>query len=111
MASLEYVIAGWLRLRRLTVASVGTGRGCAGLRPGPLPHQGGGLGPGDFLPGGRRFGRRGGGGGLAPLRADLPGVLGTSVGLVLGGEEPDGSDAGELERGAFWLVRGAVALV
>ena len=44
MASLEYVTAGWLRSRRLTVASVGAGRGCGGLRPRPLPRQGGGTG-------------------------------------------------------------------
>ena len=50
MASLEYVTAGWLRSRRLTVASVGAGRGCGGLCPRPLPRQGGGLGVGDFLP-------------------------------------------------------------
>ena len=61
MASLEYVTAGWLRSRRLTVASVGAGRGCGGLCPRPLPRQGGGLGAGDFLPGGRCLGRRGGG--------------------------------------------------
>ena len=61
MASLEYVTAGWLRSRRLTVASVGAGRGCGGLCPRPLPRQGGGLGPRDFLPGGGRFGWRGGG--------------------------------------------------
>ena len=61
MASLEYVTAGWLRLRRLTVASVGEGRGCGGLCPRPLPSQGGGLGLGDFLPVGGRLGRRGGG--------------------------------------------------
>ena len=61
MASLEYVTAGWLRSRRLTVASVGAGRGCGGLCPRPLPRHGGGLGPGDFLPGGERLGRRGGG--------------------------------------------------
>ena len=61
MASLEYVTAGWLRSRRLTVASVGAGRGCGGLCPRPLPRQGGGLGPGGFLPGGGRLGRRGGG--------------------------------------------------
>ena len=61
MASFKYVTAGWLRLRRLTVASVGAGRGCGGLCPRPLPRQGGGLGLGDFLPVGWRFGRRGGG--------------------------------------------------
>ena len=61
MASLEYVTAGWLRSRRLTVASVGAGRGCGGLCPRPLPRQVGGLGLGDFLPVGGRLGRRGGG--------------------------------------------------
>ena len=59
MASLEYVMAVWLRSRRLTVASVVAGRGCAGFHPRPLPRQGAGLGPGDFLPGGGRLGRRG----------------------------------------------------
>ena len=39
VASLEYVMAGWLRSRRLTVASVGVGWGCGGLRPWPLPSQ------------------------------------------------------------------------
>ena len=61
MASLEYVTAGWLRSRRLTVASVGAGRGCGGLCPRPLPLQGGGLGLGDVLPVGGRLGWRGAG--------------------------------------------------
>ena len=61
MASLEYEMAGWLRSRRSTVAVVGAGRGCGGLRPPPLPRQGRGLGPGVFLPGCGRLGRRGGG--------------------------------------------------
>ena len=61
MASLEYVMAGWLRSSRLTVASVGAGQGCGGLRPRPLPRQGGGSGLGDVLPGGGRLGKRGGG--------------------------------------------------
>ena len=61
MASLEYVLAAWLRLRRLTAASVGARRGCGGFRPRPLSRQRGGLGPGDFLPGGGRLGRRSGG--------------------------------------------------
>ena len=61
MASLEYVMAGWLRSRRLTVASVGAGRGCGGLCPRPLPRQGGGLGLWDFVPVCGRFGRRSGG--------------------------------------------------
>ena len=43
------------------MASVGAGRGCGGLCPRPLPRQGGGLGPGDVLPGGGRLGKRGGG--------------------------------------------------
>ena len=55
MASLEYVMEEWLRLRRLTVASLGAGRGCGGLRPRPLPRQRGGLGPGDLLPVGGRL--------------------------------------------------------
>ena len=61
MASLEYVTAWWLRSRRLTVASVGAGRGCGGLCPWPLLRQGEGPVPGDILPGGGRLGRRGGG--------------------------------------------------
>ena len=61
MASLEYVKAGWLRSRRLTVASVGVGWGCRGLCPRPLPRQGGKLGLGDFLLVGGRLGRRDGG--------------------------------------------------
>ena len=60
MASLEYVTAGSLRSRRLTVASVGAGRGSGGLCPRPLPRQGGGLGLGNLLPVGGRLGRRGG---------------------------------------------------
>ena len=43
------------------MASVGAGRGRGGLFPRPLPRQGEGLGPGDFLPTGGRLGRRGGG--------------------------------------------------
>ena len=39
------------------MASVGAGWGCGGLCPRALPRQGGGLGPGDFLPGGGRLGR------------------------------------------------------
>ena len=61
MESLEYLMAEWLRSRRLTVASVGAGRGCGGFRPRPLHRQGGGLGPGDFSPGAGRLARRGGG--------------------------------------------------
>ena len=107
MASLEYVIAGCLRSRMLTVASVGAGRGCGGLRPRPLPRQGGGLGLGDFLPGGGRLGRRAGGrpwlhsGGSSPVYL-LP---------LCGGDEPDGLGAVELQGAAFWLVWGAVAPV
>ena len=96
MASLEYVKAGWLRSRRLTVSSGGQGRGFGGLCPRPLPRQGGGLGPEDFLPGGGRLGRRGGRRAWAPLRGGLPSVFGASVGLVLVGAEPDGVGAGEL---------------
>ena len=61
MASLEYVTTGWLRSRRLTLASMGVGWGCGGFCPRPLPRQGGGLGLGDFLLVGGRLGRRGGG--------------------------------------------------
>ena len=106
MASLEYVTAGWLRSRRLAVASVGAGRGCEGQCPRPLPRQGGGLGLGDFLPVGARSGEA-----LAPLRGELPSVFGASVGLVLFCAESDGVGAGELQGVAFWLVRGAAALV
>ena len=41
MASFDYVTAGRLRSRRLTVASVRAGWGCGGLCPRPLPRQGG----------------------------------------------------------------------
>ena len=61
VASLDYVMAGWLRWRRLTVASVGTDRGSRGFCPRLLPRQAGGLGPGDLLSGGGRLGRRSGG--------------------------------------------------
>ena len=61
MAALEYVMAGWLRSRRLTVVSVGAGQGCGGLCPRPLSRHGGGLGPGDLSPAGGRLGRRAGG--------------------------------------------------
>ena len=111
MASLEYVTAGWLRSRRLTVASVGAGRGCGGLCPRLLPRQGGGMGPGEFLPGAGRLGRRGGGRPWLHSRGKLPSVFGASVGLVLVGTEPDGVGAGQLQGAAFWLVRGAAALV
>ena len=40
MAYLEYVMAGWLRSRRLTVPSVGAGQVCGGLPSRPLPRQG-----------------------------------------------------------------------
>ena len=111
MASLEYVTAGWLRSRRLTVASVGAGRGCGGWCPRPLPRQGGGLGLGVFLPVGGRLGRRGGGRPWLHSRGELPSVFGASVGLVLFGAESDGVGAGEPQGVALWLVRGAAALV
>ena len=72
MASLEYVMTGWLRSRRLMVASVAAGRGCWGLRPRLLLCQGGGLGR-DFMSGDGRLGGRGGGrpclpsGGISPV--------------------------------------------
>ena len=84
------------------MASVGAGRGCGGLCPRPLPCQRGGLGPGDLLPGGRRFGRRGGGrpwlhsGGsspvyLVPLWALLLSVWSRMAwGLVSSGVWPSG---------------------
>ena len=111
MASLEYVTAGWLRSRRLTVASVGAGRGCGGLCPRPLPRQGGGLGLGDVWPVGGRLGRRRGVRPWLHSRGKLPSVFDASVGLVLVGAEPDGVGAGELQGVAFLLVRGADALV
>ena len=43
------------------MASLGAGRGCGGLCPGPLPRQEGGLGLGDLLPVGGRLVRRAGG--------------------------------------------------
>ena len=61
MESLEYVMAVWLRSRRLMVSSVGAGLACGGRRLWPLPRQGGGLGPGDFLLDGGRLAGRGGG--------------------------------------------------
>ena len=111
MASLEYVTAGWLKSRRLTVSSVGAGRGCGGLCPRPLPRQGGGLALGVLLLVGGRSGRRGGGRPWLHSRGELPSVLGASVGLFLFGAESDGVGAGELQGVAFWLVRGAAALV
>ena len=54
------------------VASMATGRGCLGLRPRPLPRRGGGLGPGDFLPVGRRLGGHGGGRPWLHSRGILP---------------------------------------
>ena len=48
---------------------------------------------------------------LTPLPGELPSVFGPSVGLVLVGAEPDEVGAGELQGVAFWLVRGAAALV
>ena len=111
MASLEYVMAAWLRSRRLTVASVGAGRGCGGLRPGPLPRQGGGLGTGDFFPGGGSLGRRGGGRSWLHPGGSFPVYLVPLWALVGGGEELDGMGAVELQGVAFWRVWGAVALV
>ena len=96
VASLECVMAGWLRPRRLTVASVGAGRGCGGFRPRHLPRQGGGSRPGVLLPGGGRLNRRGWGKALAPLRGELPSVFGACVGLVLGGAELYGVGAVQL---------------
>ena len=82
MASLEYVMDGWLRSRGLMVASVGAGRGAGDFGPRPLPRQGVGLGPGDCLLGGGRFGWRGGGKPWLHSGGDLPGVVGAPVGLV-----------------------------
>ena len=115
MASLEYVTAGWLRSRRLTVASVGAGRGCGGLCPRPLPRQEGGLGLGDFLPVGGHLGRRGGGrpllhsGGsssvyVVPLRALFSSVRsGMGWALVSSGVWPSGLSGALLPwSSSFW---------
>ena len=48
---------------------------------------------------------------LAPLSGEFPGVFGAPVGLVPVSAEPDGVGAVELQNVAFWLVRGAAALV
>ena len=81
MASLEDVMNGWLRSRRLMVASVAAGRGCKGLRPRPLLRQGGGVRLGDFC---SAVGALVGvvGGGPSSIPGDFPGVLGAPVGLV-----------------------------
>ena len=89
-------MAGWLRSRRLTVASVGAGRACGGLGPRSLPRQGGGFGPGDFLPGGGRYGRRGGGSPWLHSGGSSPVYLVPLWALFLGGEEQDGVGAVEL---------------
>ena len=96
MASLEYVTARWLRSRRLTVASMGAGRGRGGFRPRPLPRQVRGLGPGDFLPGGGRLGRRGGGRPWLHSGGSSPVYLVPLCALFFGVEEPDGVGAVEL---------------
>ena len=101
VASLEYVTTGWLRSRRLTVASVGAVRGCGGLGTGAL-----GLFAGWWALGQARRGEA-----LATLRGEVSSVFGVSVGLVLFGAESDGVGAGELQGVAFWLVWGAAALV
>ena len=54
VASLEYVMGGWLRSRRLMVPSVGGG---PGLWIAPSGRR---TGPGDFLLGGGRLAGRGG---------------------------------------------------
>ena len=77
---------------------------------GPCPIREGDWGPGTFCRGvGAWVGAAKGGLGSTP--GGLPGVFGASVGLVLIGAEPDGVGAGELQGVAFWLVRGAAALV
>ena len=118
MASLEYVTAGWLRSRRLTVASVGADRGCGGLCPRPLPRQGGGLGLRDFLPVGGRFSRRGGGrpwlhsGGSSPVYLVPLCALFSSVrsrmgwALVSSRVWPSGVSGAQLPwSSSFWLCQ------
>ena len=67
------------------MASVVPGRGCGGLCPRLLPRLGGGLRPGDILPGGGRLGRRGAGrpslhsGGSSPVFLVPPWALFSSV--------------------------------
>ena len=90
MASLEYVMAGWLRSRRLTVASVGAGRGCGGLCPRPLPRQGGGTGARGLFAWWWALGLARWGEALAPLWGEFPSVFGAPVVLDLVGAEPDG---------------------
>ena len=111
MASLQDVMARWLRSRRLTVASVVAHRGCGGLRPWPFPRQGAGLGPGDLLPGGGRLGRCGGwrpwlhSGGSSPVYLVPLWALFSEV------RSRVRAGAVELPGVALWIVRGAVALV
>ena len=50
MGSLEYVTAGWLRSRRLTVASVGRAGASEACALGPCPVREGDWGPGIFWP-------------------------------------------------------------
>ena len=62
MASLEYVMAGWLRSRRLMVASVGAGPELWRLAPSPRARQGGRSGKGTvYLVVGNWVGAVGGG--------------------------------------------------
>ena len=96
MASLEYVMAGWMRLRRLTVASVGADQGCGGYCLQLLPLQGGTLGPGDFLLGRGRLGRRGGEKPWPHSRRSFLVHLMTLLGHVLGCDASDGLGAAEL---------------
>ena len=77
---------------------------------GPCPVREGGWGSGTFCRlVGASVGARGEA--LAPLQGELPRVSGASVGFVLFGAGSDGVGAGELQGVAFWLVRGAAALV
>ena len=110
MASLEYVMAGWLRLRRLIVASVGAGWGCGGLLPRPLPCQGQDRGPGAFCRAvcawvgmvGQRPGS---------IRGGFIRCTWCLCGLLLRGDASDGVGTVELEGVTVWLVLGAAALV
>ena len=81
------------------------------LVPSALAPSGRGTGARGLFAGWWALGQARRGEALAPLQVELPSVFGASVGLVLFGAESDGVGAGELQGVAFWLVRGAAALV